>query len=108
MPCRTRPRGACCCRPRRRRGGVLIQVWDTGVGIAPELQEAVFTEFTRSAGAPASPPAGQGLGLGLAIVRRLAGLLHGEITLRSMPGKGSVFSLWLPAGIPPAHAAGEN
>ncbi|WYX62114.1 ATP-binding protein [Achromobacter xylosoxidans] len=93
---------------RRRRGGVLIQVWDTGVGIAPELQEAVFTEFTRGAGAPASPPAGQGLGLGLAIVRRLAGLLHGEITLRSMPGKGSVFSLWLPAGIPSAHAAGEN
>ncbi|WP_241145497.1 sensor histidine kinase, partial [Achromobacter xylosoxidans] len=102
------PKGGVLLSARRRRGGVLIQVWDTGVGIAPELQEAVFTEFTRGAGAPASPPAGQGLGLGLAIVRRLAGLLHGEITLRSTPGKGSVFSLWLPAGIPPAHAAGEN
>ncbi|CAB3816002.1 sensor histidine kinase [Achromobacter ruhlandii] len=93
---------------RRRRGGVVIQVWDTGVGIAPELQEAVFTEFMRGAGAPAAPGSEEGLGLGLAIVRRLAGLLHGEISLRSVPGKGSVFSLWVPAGIPAAHAAGEK
>lgn len=93
---------------RRRRGGVVIQVWDTGVGIAPELQEAVFTEFLRGAGAPAAPGSEEGLGLGLAIVRRLAGLLHGEISLRSVPGKGSVFSLWVPAGIPAAHAAGEK
>ncbi|RBL86936.1 sensor histidine kinase [Streptomyces cavourensis] len=93
---------------RRRRGGVLIQVWDTGVGIAPERQESVFAEFTRGDAAPAAAMAGQGLGLGLAIVRRLAGLLHGYISLRSVPGKGSVFSLWLPAGIPAAHAADEN
>lgn len=93
---------------RRRRGGVVIQVWDTGVGIAPELQEAVFTEFMRGAGAPVAPGSEEGLGLGLAIVRRLAGLLHGEISLRSVPGKGSVFSLWVPAGIPAAHAAGEK
>jgi signal transduction histidine kinase len=93
---------------RRRRGGVLIQVWDTGEGIAPERQESVFAEFTRGDAAPAAAMAGQGLGLGLAIVRRLAGLLHGYISLRSVPGKGSVFSLWLPAGIPAAHAADEN
>ncbi|WYX52045.1 HAMP domain-containing sensor histidine kinase [Achromobacter xylosoxidans] len=99
MPCRTRPRGRAAVGPPTARRRT-----DPGLGHRrgdrPELQEAVFTEFTRGAGAPASPPAGQGLGLGLAIVRRLAGLLHGEITLRSMPGKGSVFSLWLPAGIP--------
>lgn len=102
------PQGRVLLSARRRRGGVVIQVWDTGVGIAPELQEAVFTEFMRGAGAPAAPGSEEGLGLGLAIVRRLAGLLHGEISLRSVPGKGSVFSLWVPAGIPAAHAAGEK
>lgn len=102
------PQGRVLLSARRRRGGVVIQVWDTGVGIAPELQEAVFTEFMRGAGAPAAPESEEGLGLGLAIVRRLAGLLHGEISLRSVPGKGSVFSLWVPAGIPAAHAAGEK
>lgn len=102
------PQGRVLLSARRRRGGVVIQVWDTGVGIAPELQEAVFTEFMRGAGAPAAPGSEEGLGLGLSIVRRLAGLLHGEISLRSVPGKGSVFSLWVPAGIPAAHAAGEK
>lgn len=102
------PQGRVLLSARRRRGGVVIQVWDTGVGIAPELQEAVFTEFMRGAGAPAAPGSEEGLGLGLAIVRRLAGLLHGEISLRSVPGKGSVFSLRVPAGIPAAHAAGEK
>lgn len=102
------PQGRVLLSARRRRGGVVIQVWDTGVGIAPELQEAVFTEFMRGASAPAASGSEEGLGLGLAIVRRLAGLLHGEISLRSVPGKGSVFSLWVPAGIPAAHAAGEK
>lgn len=102
------PQGRVLLSARRRRGGVVIQVWDTGVGIALELQEAVFTEFMRGAGAPAAPGSEEGLGLGLSIVRRLAGLLHGEISLRSVPGKGSVFSLWVPAGIPAAHAAGEK
>lgn len=102
------PKGGVLLSGRRRGGGVLLQVWDTGVGIAPELQEAVFTEFTRGAGAPAAPQGGEGLGLGLAIVRRLAGLLHGEISLRSVPGRGSVFALWVPAGIPATHAAGEK
>ncbi|WP_287931869.1 ATP-binding protein, partial [Achromobacter sp.] len=77
-------------------------------GIAPDLQETVFTEFTRGAGAPAASQGNEGLGLGLAIVRRLADLLQGDIALRSVTGKGSVFSLWLPAGIPGAHAAGEK
>lgn len=102
------PAGRVLLAARRRRGGALIQVWDTGVGIAPELQETVFAEFTRGAASSGSAPAGQGLGLGLAIVRRLADLLHCEISLRSVPGKGSVFSLWVPAGIPAAHGAGEK
>lgn len=103
-------RGRVLLAARRRRGGALIQVWDTGAGIAPELQESVFAEFTRGAAPSEAAQAGQGegLGLGLAIVRRLADLLHCEISLRSVPGKGSVFSLWVPPGIPAAHAAGEK
>jgi len=102
------PAGGVLLATRRRRGGVLIQVWDTGVGIAPDLQESVFAEFTRGDAPSAVAPTGQGLGLGLAIVRRLTDLLHGQVSLRSVPGKGSVFSLWLPPGIPAAHAAGDK
>lgn len=102
------PKGRVLLCARARRGGVLIQVWDTGVGIAPEALESVFAEFTRGPGAPDAPPAGPGLGMGLAIVRRLAGLLGYEATVRSTPGKGSVFSVWAPTGIPPAHAAGKK
>jgi signal transduction histidine kinase len=91
------PKGRVLLCARRRRGGALIQVWDTGVGIAPEAQETVFAEFTRGAGAADAPPAGQGLGLGLAIVRRLTGLLGYGVTVRSAVGKGSVFSVWVPA-----------
>ncbi|MBB1624273.1 sensor histidine kinase KdpD [Achromobacter sp. UMC71] len=102
------PSGRVLLAARRRRGGALIQVWDTGAGIAPELQESVFAEFTRGAAPSEAALVGQGLGLGLAIVRRLADLLHCEVSLRSVPGKGSVFSLWVPPGIPAAHAAGEK
>ena len=68
----------------------------------------MFAEFTRGDAPSAVAPTGQGLGLGLAIVRRLTDLLHGQVSLRSVPGKGSVFSLWLPPGIPAAHAAGDK
>ena len=106
------PNGRVLLCARRRAGGALIQVWDTGVGIAPDALETVFAEFTRGAGAPDAPPSGQGLGLGLAIVRRLAGLLGYEVSVRSAVGKGAVFSVWAPAscgpGIPPAHAADKK
>lgn len=87
---------------RRRAGGALIQVWDTGAGIAPEAQEAIFTEFTRGAAAPGSPAAQQGLGLGLAIVRRLAGLLGYKVAVRSVLGRGAVFSVQAPVALPRA------
>lgn len=95
------PRGGVLLCARPRQGGALIQVWDTGVGIAPDAQETVFNEFTRVGDAPAGQ--GLGLGLGLAIVRRLAGLLGFEIQLRSTPGKGSVFSVRTPASVPADH-----
>ncbi|WP_231949216.1 ATP-binding response regulator [Herminiimonas arsenitoxidans] len=79
----------------RRRGQFLqVEVWDTGVGIAPADQEKIFMEFHQIG----NPERNQnkGLGLGLAIVRRTADLLGHRLTLRSRPGRGSVFTLTLP------------
>jgi signal transduction histidine kinase/CheY-like chemotaxis protein len=75
-----------------RRGNRLrIEVWDTGRGIPLEQQGRVFREFFQLE-TPGRDRA-KGLGLGLAIVDRLAKLLDCAVTLRSEPGKGSVFKL---------------
>ncbi|MDF3980741.1 hybrid sensor histidine kinase/response regulator [Luteibacter sp. PPL201] len=84
---------------RRRDGTVRIDVWDTGRGIAPEHQKHIFDEFYRvengpEAGRPESTR--RGLGLGLSTVQRLAGLLETNASVRSRPGRGSVFSIVLP------------
>src|SRR5438309_410981 len=72
-------------------GGELnVVVRDTGPGIAPEDHDAIFEEFRQASGSSA------GIGLGLAISRRLARVMGGEITLQSELGKGSVFLLTLP------------
>ncbi|MEI6219520.1 MAG: ATP-binding protein, partial [bacterium] len=76
---------------RRQGDEVRIEVRDSGIGIAPELQHAVFEEFFQVANA--GRVHGHGLGLGLAIVRRIACLLGASVGLRSVPGKGSVFSV---------------
>jgi signal transduction histidine kinase len=75
-------------------GNVVIAVSDTGPGIAPDEQEAVFREFYRGRGEHAQPRTGAGLGL--AISRRVARLLGGDLTLVSEPGRGSTFYLRLP------------
>ena len=67
-----------------------VAVRDTGPGIAPDQHEAIFEEFRQAEGT--SP----GIGLGLAISRRLARVMGGEITVDSEAGRGSVFHLRLP------------
>ena len=73
---------------------VLFHVADTGPGIASAEREAIFEPFTRGSGQGAEDEGGTGLGL--AVSRRFARILGGDLTLESEPGRGSVFTLRLP------------
>lgn len=73
---------------------LLVRVKDSGPGIAPEKQALVFEKF-RQGDAQVSTQHG-GTGLGLALSRALAELMHGQLTLQSTPGEGSCFTLRLP------------
>lgn len=81
---------------RNDGASLRIEIWDSGRGIPLDHMDRIFEEFYQI-------PSGRrdkrpGLGLGLNIVHRLAGLLGHSIDLRSQPGKGSVFSLTVPLG----------
>lgn len=82
----------------RRQGQRLsIGVHDTGPGITVEQQAVVFEEFHRL-----DRSNGQGVGLGLTIAHRIAGLLHAPLQLRSVPSRGSTFSISVASAIPPS------
>ena len=77
---------------RRRRNAVHIEVWDTGVGVAREHQQAIFQEFYRIP----QPGTDEGFGLGLAIVSGLSRALGHPVGMLSRVGHGSVFWVRLP------------
>ncbi len=77
---------------RRRADRWRIDIVDTGVGIPPEKLDDIFREFVRLGDVEA-----EGLGLGLALSERIVRLLGGRIEVRSVPGRGSRFSVYLPA-----------
>lgn len=81
---------------RWRKNGIRLEVRDTGIGIAEESQEQIFHEFVQLHNPERDRK--RGLGLGLAIVRRLADLLGHRLELKSEVGKGSIFSIELPRG----------
>lgn len=79
---------------RRRGDHAEIEVWDTGPGIAADHHALIFEEFRRL------QSQGQGLGLGLSIAERIARLLGHPLSLRSWPGRGTVFALRVPLADP--------
>jgi len=85
-------------------GELVLEVVDTGVGIAPDEQQTIFEKF-RQGGLPqrgddAMTREYSGTGLGLSIVRELCRLLGGDVTVESQLGRGSRFTVRLPVGLP--------
>jgi signal transduction histidine kinase len=84
---------------RSRGDRVWVQVWDTGLGISEAEQAKIFDEFYQVPNTGVlAPEQRKGLGLGLAICKRLATMMGATLGVRSQPGRGSVFTLDLPAG----------
>jgi signal transduction histidine kinase len=89
---------------RQRDGLLAFEVWDTGVGIAPEHQQAIFQEFFRISQHQGTEDS---LGLGLTIVSKLSTLLGYQLALHSVLGRGSVFRVTLPAAVTQTQADDE-
>jgi signal transduction histidine kinase len=98
--CKFTKGGAITLRARRVGGGqgfIEIAVADTGIGMTAEQQAKLFDEYTQADATTAKRFGGTGLGL--AIARKLARMMGGDVTVQSEPGKGSVFTVRLPAGV---------
>ncbi len=84
----------------RRRGSALrIEIWDTGIGISDSELQVVFDDYEQVG--DEARVRDRGLGLGLSIVHRLGALLNHRVTVRSKPGKGSVFTIEVPRILDP-------
>lgn len=95
-------RGGVLVAVRQTAQGPQLEVWDTGAGIAPANQRDIFREFYKI---PLHEGTEDGFGLGLYIVSRLTHILGHSVSLKSRPGKGSVFRLLLTPAQPEAAAA---
>jgi signal transduction histidine kinase/CheY-like chemotaxis protein len=100
--CRYTPRGRILLGCRRHGERVRLEVWDSGRGIPADQLEAIFLEFNQLEVGRAAER--KGVGLGLAIVDRIAGILGCPVRVRSWPGRGSVFSIDVPLTAAPAQA----
>jgi len=76
------------------RDWIEVAVADSGIGMTPEQQAKLFGEFSQADASTAQRFGGTGLGL--AITRKLARMMGGDVTVKSEPGKGSVFTVRLP------------
>jgi signal transduction histidine kinase len=97
--CKFTKAGEVTLRARRVGNGldwIELGIADTGIGMTPEQQAKLFEEFTQADATTAQRFGGTGLGL--AITRKLARMMGGDVTVTSEPGKGSVFTVRLPAG----------
>ena len=97
--CKFTKEGEVSCAARKVGNGrdwIELAVSDTGIGMTPEQQAKLFEEFTQADATTAQRFGGTGLGL--AITRKLARMMGGDVTVTSEPGKGSVFTVRLPAG----------
>ena len=92
--CRYTERGGVLLGARRRGAFVELQVWDSGRGIAADQLDKIFLEFNQLEVGRAAER--KGVGLGLAIVERIARMLGCPVQVRSQPGRGSVFSIRVP------------
>jgi two-component system, chemotaxis family, CheB/CheR fusion protein len=90
---------------RRRQGKLRIEIWDTGIGIPQSELKAIFEEYHQVDNV--ARQRSHGLGLGLSIVKSLGELLGHPIRVRSLHGKGSVFSIEVPL-TPSGHASAPD
>jgi signal transduction histidine kinase len=84
----------------RTASAIHIVVEDTGRGIAPEFLPHIFDRFYRVPGSGTAPAPEQGLGLGLSFVAWIAKAHGGKVDVASSPGKGTRFTIHLPAAAP--------
>ncbi|MDY0191129.1 MAG: NahK/ErcS family hybrid sensor histidine kinase/response regulator [Desulfuromonas sp.] len=91
---------------RRRGANLRLEVWDTGMGVAKEQQEKIFLEFNQLSNNHSNGR--KGVGLGLAIVERIASILDARVELSSQVGRGSCFSIEVPLASAPVERMRTN